>query len=221
MTALSANRDTREVVGALSSLTVKANTSIYAGALVAIDATGEAVPAADAAGLKVIGRAEHAAVGGYGLLVKRGVFLYDNHSGDPLAVADIGAYCYVSDDQTVQASANGNGVVAGLVRGVTPDGVYVDTTMNPDGSAAGANAGESAGASAGAAAVTAALAAEGSIAIAIASAIAAAGNVRLVEPPASANADGVKGDLAIDATDIYLCTDTDTWVKAPLAFATW
>ncbi len=52
-------------------------------------------------------------------------------------------------------------------------------------------------------------------------AVAAAGNVRLVTAPAAADSDGVKGDIAIDETSIYLCTDTNTWVKAALAFDTW
>ena len=207
MAALSANRDTREVVGALVSLTVEDATTIYAGALVAVNASGKAVPASDASGLKVIGRAEHQTGEKLPLLVKRGVFLYANKDNDLLTVADIGSYCYVADDQTVQATVNSNGIVAGLVRGVTADGVYVDTTMNPDGATAGAAAAAS---TVGAA-----------VASAVAIAIAAGGNVRLVEAPDAADSDGVKGDIAIDAASIYLCIDTKTWVKADLAFDTW
>ena len=218
MCALTANRDTREVVGALVSLTVKADTTIYAGALVAVDATGYALPAANTAGLKVVGRAEHGATGGLPLLVKRGVFLFENKAGDLVVAADIGSYCYVGDDETVQHTANSNAIVAGLVRGVTADGVYVDTTPNPDGAAAGA----AAGATAGAAAIAADLA-DGSSTIKAAAAalIAAAGNARLVTAPVAANSAGVKGDIAIDEASIYLCTATNTWVKAALVFAAW
>jgi len=42
-----------------------------------------------------------------------------------------------------------------------------------------------------------------------------------VTAPATADATGVKGDIAIDEGAIYLCTATDTWVKATLVFATW
>ena len=214
MCALTANRDTREVVGALVSLTVKADTTIYAGALVAVDATGYAVPAANTAGLKVLGRAEHKALAGEPLLVKRGVFLFENKAGDLVVAADIGSYCYVGDDETVQHTANSNAIVAGLVRGVTADGVYVDTTPNPDGAAAGA----AAGALAGADAIAADLAdVSSTIKAAAAALIAAAGHVRLVEAPAAANSAGVKGDIAADGTHLYVCTDTNTWVRASLA----
>lgn len=221
MSALQDNRNTREVVGALVSLTVKSATTIYAGSLVAVDATGAAVPASDGAGLKIVGRAEHKALAGEAVLVKRGIFLLDNNSGDLVESADIGSYCYVSDDQTVQQTANSNAVVAGLVRGVTADGVYVDTTQNPDGATAGAIAGATAGTTAGAAAIAAELEAGGDIALAIAAAIAGAGNVRLGTAPAAADSTGVKGDIAIDEGAIYLCTATNTWVKATLVFATW
>ena len=200
--ALTANRDTREIVGALVSLAVKAGKTLYAGALAAIDSDGYAVPASDASGLKVIGRAEHQAQGGQSVLIKRGVFLYKNKTGDLVTAAHIGGYCYVSDDETVQGSANTNSIIAGVVRGVTSEGVYVDTEWYIDGAAA-ATAGASAGTTSGAAAV------------------AAAGNVRLVDAPAAANSDGVKGDIASDGTYLYLCTGASTWVRAALALATW
>ena len=200
--ALTANRDTREIVGALVSLAVKAGKTLYAGALAAIDSDGYAVPASDASGLKVIGRAEHQAQGGQSVLIKRGVFLYKNKAGDLVTAAHIGGYCYVSDDETVQGSANINSIIAGVVRGVTSEGVYVDTEWYIDGAAA-ATAGAFAGTTSGAAAV------------------AAAGNVRLVDAPAAANSDGVKGDIATDGTHLYLCTGASTWVRAALALATW
>lgn len=43
----------------------------------------------------------------------------------------------------------------------------------------------------------------------------------LVAAPASATASGTKGQWAQDGTYIYLCTATDTWVRAAVAFATW
>ena len=220
MSALTASRDTREIVGSLLQLTVKAEKTIYAGALIAVDATGYALPAADAANLRVLGRAEHSAAAGEKIMIKRGVFLFDNNSGDAVDAADIGGYCYVTDDQTVQATANINAVVAGLVRGVTADGVYVDTTLNPDGATAGATAGT--------AAIAADLASDSSTIKAAATtiagnAVAAAGNVRLVAVPDAADSPGVKGDIAIGDGDgaIYLCIATNTWVKATLPFDSW
>lgn len=195
--ALTKNRDTREIAGALVRLTVKTGATIYAGALVAVDSTGYAVPASDAAGLKVVGRAEHQAAAGQPVMVKRGVFLYNNKTGDKVTAAHIGGYCYAADDETVQGTANTNEVVAGIVRGVTADGVYVDTEWNA--AAAAATAGTTAAAAA----------------------IAAAGNARLVTAPAAANSTGVKGDIAVDGTYLYFCTAANTWVRATLATATW
>lgn len=195
--ALTKNRDTREIAGALVRLTVKTGATIYAGALVAVDSTGYAVPASDAAGLKVVGRAEHQAAAGQPVMVKRGVFLYNNKTGDKVTAAHIGGYCYAADDETVQGAANTNEVVAGIVRGVTADGVYVDTEWNA--AAAAATAGTTAAAAA----------------------IAAAGNARLVTAPAAANSTGVKGDIAVDGTYLYFCTAANTWVRAALATATW
>lgn len=43
----------------------------------------------------------------------------------------------------------------------------------------------------------------------------------LVAAPASATASGTKGQWAQDGTYIYLCTATNTWVRAAVAFATW
>lgn len=194
---LTKNRDTREIAGALVRLTVKTGATIYAGALVAVDSTGYAVPASDAAGLKVVGRAEHQAAAGQPVMVKRGVFLYNNKTGDKVTAAHIGGYCYAADDETVQGTANTNEVVAGIVRGVTADGVYVDTEWNA--AAAAATAGTTAAAAA----------------------IAAAGNARLVTAPAAANSTGVKGDIAVDGTYLYFCTAANTWVRAALETATW
>jgi hypothetical protein len=125
------------------------------------------------------------------------VFLYNNKTDDKVTAAHIGGYCYAADDETVQGTANTNEVVAGIVRGVTADGVYVDTEWNA--AAAAATAGTTAAAAA----------------------IAAAGNARLVTAPAAANSTGVKGDIAVDGTYLYFCTAANTWVRAALATATW
>ena len=218
--ALSANRDTREIVGALVQLTVAATKTAYAGGLAAVDATGKGLPAADAVNLKVLGRFEHGAAAGEKVMIKRGTFLFANKTADPVTVADIGGYCYVTDDETVQHTANSNAIIAGVVRGVVADGVYVDTAWYVDGAAA-ATAGATAGTAAVGAAITAELEPAGDITAAISEAVAAAGNVRLVTVPASAAATGVKGDVAIDDTYIYLCTAANTWFKAELGFATW
>jgi hypothetical protein len=43
----------------------------------------------------------------------------------------------------------------------------------------------------------------------------------LVAAPATATSTGTKGQWAQDGTYVYLCTATDAWVRASLAFDTW
>ncbi len=40
--------------------------------------------------------------------------------------------------------------------------------------------------------------------------------VQLVDVPASSSSPGVPGDLAWDASYLYLCIALDTWVRSPL-----
>ena len=87
---------------------------------------------------------------------------------------------------------------------------------------AAAAAGEASATAAVGDAITAELEPAGDIAAAISAAVSAAGNMRLVTtPPLAANSTGVKGDVAIDNTYIYLCTGANTWVKTTLGFDTW
>ena len=100
--------------------------AIFAGALVAQNGSGNAVPASDAAGLTVLGRAEHSAATGEKVLVRTGVYLFDNGaSGEALSPADIGAVCYVVDDHTVGKAGGTYHCPAGIVIDVTEDGVAV------------------------------------------------------------------------------------------------
>jgi hypothetical protein len=96
-------------------LPLKAATTIPAGAMVAVDATGAAVNAADTAGLIVMGRAEHrasAADGDTEIVVARGAFWYANNGN--VVQATIGSLVEVIDNQTVGLAADGvNNVVAG------------------------------------------------------------------------------------------------------------
>ena len=60
--------------------------------------------------------------------VRRGTFRFLNSSaGDLIALSDIGASCYIVDDQTV-AKTNGGTTrsVAGKIRDVDADGVWVE-----------------------------------------------------------------------------------------------
>ncbi len=120
MSALTQPRDTIERVP--SARRFVAGATIYSGALVAVNAAGEAVPASDTAGLKVVGRAEHSAAENATILVRTGCFAYD---GTDMTRADVGATAYVADDQTVSKSGGTNSIVAGRVFDVDEDGVWI------------------------------------------------------------------------------------------------
>lgn len=130
--ALTAETNAPEHPGNIVQLPVAASVTIFAGALVALDSAGNAKPAADAAGLRVIGRAEHNAdnsagsAGDLTINVKRGVFRYANSESAAVDADDKGKICYVEDDGTV-AETSTNKCKAGRVFDVDDDGVWVDT----------------------------------------------------------------------------------------------
>lgn len=130
--ALAKDRNTPRREGSTISIGVAAAKKIYAGALVALDASGYATPGAVATTLKGLGRAEEMAdntTGANGakvVSVAKGVFRFANHGTDTVTAAHIGSSCYIVDDETV-ASTNGTGTrsVAGTVFDVDADGVWV------------------------------------------------------------------------------------------------
>ena len=134
MAALTNARDTSEIAGGGKQLVlpVKGKTTIYQGALVALDADGYAIPGKKAEGLKAAGRAEATVqnTGGDGetfIRVTRGVFVFANTAtaANKVSAANVLAPCYIQDDQTVTALATGASV-AGLVIRVDDNGVAVE-----------------------------------------------------------------------------------------------
>ncbi len=124
--ALTAGRKTAQVKGDFVTLVVAATKTIYAGALVAADSTGKAVPATKAADLTAIGCAEHNAAAGERVTVRRGALLWANSSTDAVTAALIGKPCYMADDCTVAATATGSSA-AGTVLGFEAELVIVET----------------------------------------------------------------------------------------------
>ena len=109
-----------------------ATTTIYLGAMVAKNAAGNIVPAADTAALKVVGVALEAvdnaagAAGAKKVQIGTGVFEFDNLAG-AIVQASKHALCYVGDDQSVStAAAMTNDIIAGLVDSFTTTKVMVD-----------------------------------------------------------------------------------------------
>ena len=134
MAALTKERDTKRRSGDLLALPIAAAKKLFAGALVAIDANGNATPGATATTLKGAGRAadtfdnSSGAAGAIIVEMHKGVFAFINSAGaDAVTTADIGNPCYIVDDQTV-AKTNGGGTrsVAGKVFDVNESGVWVD-----------------------------------------------------------------------------------------------
>lgn len=130
MAALTNVRDTSELGGKYIALPVKGATTIYQGAIVAVDANGYAIPGKKAASLKAAGRAEETVEnkGGDGdavIRVSRGTFVFENSTSGKIAAADVLSLCYMEDDQTVTKTGTGASV-AGLVIRVDDEGVAVE-----------------------------------------------------------------------------------------------
>lgn len=131
---LASDRDTPRKDGDFRVFPVAAATKIFAGALVAINASGYAVPGSTSTTLKGAGRAEEyvdnsaGSAGDKKITVRRGVFQYANSaSTDLIALKDITASAYIVDDQTV-ALTNGTNTrsVAGKIHDVDAAGVWIE-----------------------------------------------------------------------------------------------
>ena len=114
------------------SLPMKASTKIYNGAMVAIDASGNAMPADLLAGgtVRVIGVADaevdnsSGAAAAKSIPVRRGAFVFKNSTaGDAITKAEVGSAVYCVDDQTVaKTSATGTRALAGICIGLDDNG---------------------------------------------------------------------------------------------------
>lgn len=139
MSALTSARDTSQLLnrGTHLCLPVKGNTTIYQGAMVALDASGYAIPGKKAAGLKAAGRAEETVInagadGTAMIRVQRGVFIWDNTAtaANQLGAAHILGPCYMENDQTVTALATGASLAGRVIR-VDDGGVAVEIGASP------------------------------------------------------------------------------------------
>jgi len=151
MAALSNSRNTPEMAdgGRMRVLPVEANTNIYLGGIVALNAAGNAVPASAtttvANAQRVVGRAEYVkngmpgqnainnpgAAGAISITARKGVFLYATDGS--VGAAQLGLNCFALDDNTVTALDRASGAsvqqyaAAGQVVAIDPSGqVWVD-----------------------------------------------------------------------------------------------
>lgn len=132
MAALTSERDTPQRDGRDFAVQAAASKVFYAGAILALDATGKGTPGATATTLKGLGRVKRTVTSGGADVVQveyeRGLFRYANSAaGDAITAADIGGSAYMVDDQTV-AKTNGTNTrsVAGIIRDVDALGVWVE-----------------------------------------------------------------------------------------------
>lgn len=136
---LSTDRATPYQEGVFFQFPVATAKKIYAGAIVALNASGYATPGAVAATLVAVGRAEaqvdntNGQNGDLNVTVRRGVFLYKNSAdADLIARTEIGQACYIVDDETV-AKTDGTGTrsPAGFIMNVDSLGVWVLVGFGP------------------------------------------------------------------------------------------
>jgi hypothetical protein len=151
MAALTNARNTPEMAdgGRMRVYPVEANTNIYLGGIVALNAAGNAVPASAtttvANALRIVGRAEYVTnavpgqnainnpgpAGAISITARKGVFLYA--SDGSVGAAQVGLVCFALDDNNVTAADRASGAsvqqyaAAGTVVAIDPSGqVWVD-----------------------------------------------------------------------------------------------
>jgi hypothetical protein len=129
--ALAADRNTPMKDGELISVPMASAKKVFAGSLVAADASGFGTPGATATTLTYLGRAEETvdnsgANGAKSVLVRRKcMFKWKNSGTDAVVQADLGKVCYIEDDQTVSHTVTGKSI-AGKVIALDTDGVWVE-----------------------------------------------------------------------------------------------
>jgi len=130
MTALVSDRNTpKRERDDVEAHPVQNGVTIFAGALVALNAAGMAIPGAVGVGLIAVGRADQRVTGDgiKPVTTRRGTFRWVNSAaGDAITLAEIGDQAYIVDDQTV-AKTDGGGTrsPAGIIRNVDAQGVWV------------------------------------------------------------------------------------------------
>lgn len=124
--ALTADRITEKKLPGEQAYPIASNKTIFAGSMVAIDADGKAVPAADAE-VRVQGIAQKTVVNPSGgsewIEVEWPIVALLDAEIDgetPFAQTDVGLVCYVVDDHTVSPVAGAKSVIAGQVMEIVP-----------------------------------------------------------------------------------------------------
>ena len=115
-------RGTIERDGVVVPVPMAAATTLEAGRIAAVNAAGNALAAADTAGLKVVGMINQTvdnstgAIGDKSVLVKRNIAVWlSNSATNPVTKAHLHglAIIYIEDDETVSSATGTNSIVAG------------------------------------------------------------------------------------------------------------
>lgn len=133
MAALTADRNTPKMSAEQLGVPMAA-VKIFAGSLVAANASGFATPGATATTLTYLGRAAETVdntggVAGAKLIRvdRKEAYKFANLGADMVTQADLGKSCYIVDDQTVAKTSGGaTRSLAGKVVGIDVDGVWVE-----------------------------------------------------------------------------------------------
>lgn len=134
MVALVADRNTPQRDAVDFEFPAAAATRYFTGSIVCVNSSGYAVKGATATGLRAAGVCRVGVDNSAGLagamrvMVRRGCFRFANSSGaDLVGLKDIGLSCYIVDDQTVALTSGSNTrSVAGVIRDVDANGVWVE-----------------------------------------------------------------------------------------------
>lgn len=125
-------RNTTEIAGNSVVCKVAAKTIIEPGELVMLSETGFALPGKKKTNQTAVGRAEEYVDNSQGqdgdkiVVVRRGIFKWDNDSANAVTDAHLMKPCYIKDHETVTSLATGASV-AGKVVGIYEDGIAVET----------------------------------------------------------------------------------------------
>lgn len=133
MSNLTASRDDLRKDDELIAFPVKTGVTIYKGALVGVDSTGYAKPAATT-DKRIVGVAYETVAAGASAsgtftvrVYRKGTFQFN---GSGLAVTNVGDKVYVTDDNTVQTSATSTILVGVITEFTSATSVRVSITPN-------------------------------------------------------------------------------------------
>lgn len=128
--ALTHDRDTLRRDGVDVALPPAAGVCIWAGAMVGVNAAGQAVPAGTPDALAVIGIAQNAVDNRLGqssdeqIRIRRGVYALKAAAAG-ITAATYGQAVQAVDDETVALLTEG-AITAGVIRAVDSDGVWIE-----------------------------------------------------------------------------------------------